>query len=60
MAPPGTGEHPEPLTLEQVASVLADNLAILGVAAPAPNFPLDDETWIDLVHHTYYPSITVE
>jgi hypothetical protein len=60
VAPSRIGEQPEPLTLGQVTTILTDDLATRGVDAPTPASALDDDTWIDLVHRTYYPSITVE
>jgi hypothetical protein len=60
VALPSTGEQPEPLTLGQVTTILTHDLGTRDVDAPTPTSPLDNETWIDLVHHTYYPSITIE
>ena len=43
-----------PLSAAQVAEIVTDDLHRRGSYTPKPDHPLSDESWIDLVHATYY------
>jgi hypothetical protein len=47
-----------PLTDHQVAGIFSADLGRRGLDASAASSALSDESWIDLVHATYYPAIT--
>ena len=47
-----------PLTSDVIVRVFARDLAARRVDAPVASDPTTDGTWLDLVHHIYYPSIS--
>jgi hypothetical protein len=57
--PAGANDVP-PLEPALVASMLSNDLGARGVDVSIPVSPLDDHSWISLVHEVYYPPITVE
>ncbi len=54
-SPTGT----DPLTVDRVVDIVASDLRARGLQCPRPSSPLSDESWIDLVHATYYRPISV-
>lgn len=52
-----TGTH---LTPDRVVEIFAADLAARGIDAPPPPSPLSDNSWIDLLHSTYYPMIPID
>ncbi len=55
----GSGDAVGTLSPDRVVDVIAADLRARGVDAPVPGSPLTDASWIDLVHATYYPVVTV-
>ena len=47
------------LSPDRIVEIIVADLHARGVDAAVPTSPLSDEAWIDLVHATYYPSISV-
>jgi hypothetical protein len=47
------------LTPHRVVEIVTADLRERGIDAAVPVSPLSDERWLNLVHATYYPSITV-
>jgi hypothetical protein len=52
------GEKKGPLTPERVVEIFRSDLASRGVCMPTP-FSLSDQTWLDLVHSTYYSPVSL-
>ena len=53
-------EKPQaPLSLDGVTSILNQDMAARGMTVPISTFPPMSDTWIDLVHETYYPVVNI-
>jgi hypothetical protein len=54
------GEPGDALRADLVVDLFAADLARRGIDAARPTTPLSDETWINLMHATYYPAIHID
>lgn len=45
------------LTSEHIVDIISRDLAIRHVEVPTSTEPTTDDAWIDVVHHTYYPTV---
>jgi hypothetical protein len=53
------GKHDFELSPDRVAEILDADLQSKGISTVRPTSPLSDETWINLIHNTYYSQVTV-
>ena len=49
-----------PLTPDRVTEIFSTDLIARGIDAPPPPSPLTDDSWIDVLHSTYYPAILID